>query len=130
MGAICRLFGYLLKLVFGLSIVGLGIQGLQNAHKSEARINQSIGQLAELSQQKVLHKLKDFNHIIKYVDSALLVIAGLLLILNFKGAGFFAFIAIAVQVGLLTNPLIYKDVKVLHQAIRYLAILGGVLTVS
>jgi hypothetical protein len=130
MSAIGRLFGYFVKLLFGLSIVCLGIQGLQKAHRLEEKINQSIGKLAELSQQKVLNQLKEFNHILKYIDSALLVITGLLLILNFKGAGLFAFIAIALQVCLLSNPLIYRDVKVLQQAVRYLAILGGVLIVA
>jgi hypothetical protein len=130
MGAICRLWGYLVKLLFGLSLVGLGILGLQKANSVENRIGQSITNLANLSNQPLLHKLKEHINILKYFDSALFVITGLLLILNFKGAGFFAFLAVALQVALLSNPLFYKDIKVLQQAVKFIAILGGVLTVA
>jgi hypothetical protein len=130
MGAICRLWGYLVKLLFGLSLVGLGIQGLQNANKLEDRLGQSISGIANLSKQQLVLKAKEHINILKYADSALFVITGLLLILNFKGAGFFAFLAVALQVGLLSNPLLFKDITVLRQAVKFIAILGGVLTVA
>src|SRR5437660_1063144 len=100
MGAICRFIGYLFKLLFGLSLVGLGIMGLQNASKTENRYTTSINNLATLSKQPLLTKLNDHSHILKSLDSALLIIAGLFLVLNFKGASLFAFLAVALQVGL------------------------------
>jgi hypothetical protein len=130
MGAICRFIGFFVKLLFGLSLVGLGVLGLQNANKIESRLTQSISGIAGLTKQPLLTKLNEFTDIIKHVDSALLIIAGLFLVLNFKGASFFALLSVALQIALVHNPLLYKDQKTLVLAIKYIAILGGVLTVA
>jgi hypothetical protein len=130
MGASSRFFGYIVKLLFGLSIVGLGISGLQNAHQAELKITISINNIATMTKLPVLAKLNDFASILKYVDSALLVIAGLLLVLNFKGAGFFGFLAIAFQLALIYNPFFFSHPRVIEIAVRYVAVLGGILTVA
>ena len=130
MGSICRLIGYLVKFAFALSLIGLGVQGLKNANASEKRFKESITKWTEISKQPVLAKLHEHIDIIKYADSALFIFTGLLLALGFKGASFWAFLAVAVQIAFITNPLFSNDIALIHRTAKFVAILGGVLTLA
>jgi hypothetical protein len=130
MGSCCRFLGYLVKFLFALSLIGLGVQGLKNANNQEKRLKDSITKWTELSKQPLLNKLHEHLDIVKYFDSALFIATGLFLAFGFKGASFWALLAVAIQIALLSNPLFHADVAVYVRAAKFLAILGGVLTLA
>ncbi len=126
-----KLFHVFFRLLFGLSLIGLGIYTLTDMNKLDTYVNQTIDQI----QHKVLKKdfdisfLKQNSLSILYAESFLLISSGLFTIFGFGLAKLFAFLAIVIELSLVHNVYFYREPRHWVLASAFLGVFGGVLNI-
>jgi len=113
---------FIFKLLFGLSLIGLGIR---NQYEFQKNIN-----IAEKSLTNIYPKLSTLkiylNDFLKY-HSILLIPVGLGVIFGLQATKIFALFYTFIQILLIDNFYFYKDLKFLRNATIDLSILGSIL---
>ena len=126
-----KLFHVLFRLIFGLTLIGLGVRTLTEMNRIEPFVSQTMDQI----QHKILKKdfnisfLKAHTQNIVFAEAFLFMASGFLTIFGFGFAKFFAFLAIFVELSLVHNVYFYREPKHLIMASAFLGILGGVFNI-
>jgi hypothetical protein len=121
-----KLFFILFRLLFGLSIVSLGVFHLTNVNKNEHRISTNLESTFNVLKlpKNILTMVKSYSNIIAYLEAFLLIMTGLLTAFRKCGAGFYIFLGIVIHLTLINNPVLNKDI---NNAVKLISIFGGVL---
>jgi hypothetical protein len=121
-----KLLFTIFRILFGLSIVGLGIYHLTSINKNQNRIGTNLETTFNtLSLSKnILSMIKPYSMVIAYAEAFFLIMAGLLTAFRKCGAGYYIFLGLAIHLTLINNPIFNKDI---NNAVKLLSIFGGVL---
>lgn len=125
-----KIFHLIFKILFSLSLIGLGMKTLNDTNKITPYVDQSIDHF----QHKILKKsfditnLKQHSLLLVLVESYFLIAAGLFTLLGQKFAYFLAFLAITFDLTLVHNVYFYRDIKHAVLACGFLGIFGGVIS--
>ena len=126
-----KVFHILFRLIFGLTLVALGVKTLIEVNNLSNYVTQTIGQI----QHKLLKKdfnispLKQHSTNIVFAEAFLFIASGLLTIFGFKFAKVLTFLAIVIELGLVHNIYFYREPVHLVLASGFLAVFGGVLNI-
>ena len=120
--SISQIVHFIFRILFGLSLIGLGIR---NQTEYQKNVNIAEKSLSLISPKLMSYKIY-LNDFLKY-HSFLLIPIGFGIIFGIKTTKVFAIIYTFIQVLLIDNFYFYTDHKFLRNALIDLSILGSVL---
>jgi len=123
--SVSNIFYYIFKILFGLSLIGLGIR-----NQTEYQKNINIAESSLLRINSKLGKFKDHLNDFLKLHSSLLIPAGIGIILGIKKTKIFAVFFTILQILFIDNFYFYKDPKFLRNTLIHLSILGSVLYIN
>lgn len=119
---ISKIIHYIFKILFGLSLVALGIK---NYYEHQKNLNIAEQSLARLSPRLKPYKvyLKEFLRI----HSLLPIPIGIGVIFGIKRSKMFSLMFVFFQILLIDNLFFYQSPKYVHNALMYSSLLGSIL---
>lgn len=127
-----KLFHVLFRLIFGLSLIGLGIRTLADVNRMEPFVSQTIDQV----QHRILKKdfnitpLKEHSQDILFAEAFLYIASGLFTMFGFSLAKFTGLLAVLIELSLVHNAYFYREPKHLMLASAFLGVFGAVLNMN
>ncbi len=121
-----KLLFILFRVIFGLSIVSLGIYNLTNINKNENRISTNLETTFNTYKflKSALQPIKAYSHIIAYLEAFFLIMTGLLTVFRRCGASIYIILGVLINLTLINNPILNKDI---NNSVKLISIFGGVL---
>ncbi len=123
MGLCSNIYNYLIRILFSVFIVFLGLKGLTDANMTTRWVDQSINLLSTKLKMD-LSKVVDFSLEIIFFQNFCLIFGGLLCLFRFCLRKFFISLGIVLFIVLVKNPFLYEE-KVWCSCLQLIAILGA-----
>jgi uncharacterized membrane protein YphA (DoxX/SURF4 family) len=119
----------LFRILFGLSLISLGVLNLKNLSETETKITKNIDNWKPIlkGQDKIFDHLKNYVNVIAIVYTYSFGLAGLLVLLGIKGSGIYLFATLLLELTLVHSPIFNQTQDNLIHFFKTFAILGGVL---
>lgn len=124
-----KLFHVFFRLLFAAALIGIGLQGLMNVQKSTSVARETVLRLEKLPlgpANKFIPLVKQHLDTLITAHYALFVFGGFLTIFGFGLAKLIIFLAVVSNIIFIHNVYIYRDDKMILNALKYVAIFGGV----
>lgn len=118
------------RLLFGLALVGVGLQGIYNIEKTTPHAQKTYDLIISQPQLKnigFLHSPAIKNHIghLVLAHYGLFIAGGLFATLGFGLSKLLVFLGVAANLALVHNVYFYRDEKIAINSLKYLAVFGG-----
>ena len=126
-----KILNILFRLLFGLSLVGLGLRTLTDTQKLSGYVEQTIDNIQHrfLKKNFEITQFKHHSTYIVFTEAYLFIATGLMTIFGFSLAYILGFFAILIDLTLIHNVYFYNDQRYLVMATGLLGIFGGVISV-
>lgn len=120
---------YFFRLLFGLSLIGLGLKTITDINKIEPFVSQTIDQIQHrvLKKQFKISHLKQHSQNLVYFDGFLLIASGLFIINGFRFSKVMIFLAVLLDLLLIHNLYFYKEQKYEIYRSLLVSLFGGVI---
>lgn len=122
-------FNYIFKIIFGFAVVLVGLQGLINIKQYVSIANNNVDKLREqnfFNTIPLLELIKENTKSLVLIHFFFFVIGGFLSVLELKLSKLIITLAVIGNLIFINNISILKDEQTLINALKYIAIFGGV----
>ncbi len=115
------------RLLFGLSLISLGMKGLCSINDLHGFASQNIRLIGETIKTPKVVEFRQFSLQITLAENYLYLVSGFLVIFGMGLGKLTAFLAVLIDLALIHNPYFYSEPKFKTISALYLGIFGAVL---
>jgi hypothetical protein len=124
-----KLLHVFFRLLLAASLIGIGLHGLMNVNKSTVVAKETVARLEKFDLgpvNKAFPLVKQHLEVLITAHYGLFVFGGFLTIFGFCLAKLVIFLAVVSNLIFIHNAYLYRDDKMLLNALKYVSVFGGV----
>ena len=123
----CKILHFCFRFLFVMSLILIAIKGCCDINDNKGFVSQNLRILSEKLSFEKLTQYRNYSSLIIIIENYLFILTACFLLFKAKIAKCTGFLAVAIDLLLVHNPVFYGESVYRGIASQYLGILGGIL---